>query len=86
MTLSRGGLLALAIALIVLMAGARERLRSLVWIVVTALASLPPLAYGLSAHALNTAGVELSTREAAGALLAGVLLASLLGLYLAGGL
>jgi hypothetical protein len=84
LTLSRGGLVALAVALVVVVAGARERLRVLSWIVLVALASVPPLVYGLASHALNTAGVQLSTREGAGGILALILLASLAGLYLAG--
>lgn len=84
LTLSRGGLVALAVALVVVVAGARERLRALSWIVLVVLASVPPLVYGLAAHALNTAGVPLSTREGAGGILALILLASLAGLYLAG--
>ncbi len=84
LTLSRGGLLALLVALIVLLAGARERVRSVSWIGLLILAALPSLAYGLTAHALNTAGVSLSTREGAGGLFAAILVASLAGLYLAG--
>ncbi len=84
LTLSRGGLLALAVAIIVFVAGARGRLRSLSWVVLTGLATLPALAYGVAARALTTAGIPLSTRESAGGILAAILLASMVGLYLAG--
>jgi hypothetical protein len=84
LTLSRGGLLALVVALILLLAGARGRLQSLSWVALTVLATLPVLAYALSAHALTTAGIPLSTREGAGGILAAILVASLGGLFLAG--
>lgn len=84
LTLSRGGLVALAVAIVVLLTGAPERLRSLGWVVLTGLATLPALVYALAAPALTTPGIPLSTREGAGAILAVILLASLAGLAFAG--
>lgn len=83
-TYSRGGLLALALALVVAVAASGERLRSLLWLAAALLATVPPLAFGLSAHALTAAGVSLSSREGAGAILTGILVASLAGLLAAG--
>jgi hypothetical protein len=84
LTYSRGGLLALAIALIVGIGLGGERLRSLAWLGAAAVAAVPPLVLGLSASSLADAGVSLSSREGAGALLAVVLLVSLAVLVLAG--
>jgi O-antigen ligase len=84
LTYSRGGLLALAVAVVVGVVGGGERLRSLVWLAVAALAAIPPLAFGLVSHALTTAGASLSSREGAGAILAVILAVSLSGLVAAG--
>ena len=84
LTYSRGGLLALAIALVVAIGAGGERLRSLLWLSVAAIATVPPLVLGLSSHSLTAAGVPLSSREGAGGLLALVLVASLAGLVAAG--
>mgnify|MGYP001355753031 CR=1 FL=1 len=84
LTYSRGGLLALAIALIVGIGFGGQRLRSLAWLGVAVLAAVPPLVLGLSDSSLTDAGVSLSSREGAGGLLAGVLLVSLTVLVLAG--
>jgi hypothetical protein len=81
---SRGGLLAVALAAIVGIAAGRERLRSLLCLCLAIVASLPPLAFGLTVHALTTTGVSLSSREGAGGLLALVLVGALAGLVACG--
>jgi hypothetical protein len=80
-TYSRGGLLALALALAAGIALSGARLRSMMWLALAGLTTIPPLVLGLSNHALTTADVSLAHRERAGGLLAAVLLASLLCLY-----
>jgi hypothetical protein len=82
LTYSRGGLLALAAALAVGIVCSGERLRSLIWLMLVALATVPPLLFGLESHALTTAGVSLGHRETAGGELALILAASLLVLVL----
>jgi O-Antigen ligase/Tetratricopeptide repeat len=84
-TYSRGGLLVLAVGLAVAIVAGGERLRSGIWLLAAALASVPPLVFGLESHALTTAGVSLGDRELAGAELALVLLASLAVLVAVGG-
>jgi hypothetical protein len=81
-TYSRGGLLALALALVAGIALSGARLRSMMWLALACLTTIPPLVLGLSNHALTTADVSLAHRESAGGLLAAVLIASLLCLYL----
>ena len=81
---SRGGLLALAIALIVGMAVSGGELRSLMWPAVVVVTTIPPLLFGLLNHSLTSANVSLSSREAAGAELAAILAASLAVLIVAG--
>jgi hypothetical protein len=77
LTYSRGGLLALAVALAVGIGSSGDRLRSLMWLAAAALATVPALLFGLESHALTTAGVSLGHRETAGAELALILVASL---------
>jgi hypothetical protein len=84
LTFSRGGLIALALAVAVAVAAAPNRLRSLLWLAAAVVATIPPLAFGLASHTLTTAGASLPSREGAGAVLAGILLASLAGLVAAG--
>jgi hypothetical protein len=79
-TYSRGGLIALAVALVVTIAVCGRRLSSLMWLAVAGVASGPPLVFGLTNHSLTTADVSLGSREGAGAVLAVVLLASVLAL------
>jgi O-Antigen ligase/Tetratricopeptide repeat len=83
-TYSRGGLLTLAAGLAIAIAAGAERLRSAIWLAAAAVASVPPLVFGLDSHALTTAGVSLGDRELAGAEVALVLLASLAVLVVAG--
>jgi hypothetical protein len=73
LTYSRGGLLALAVALVVAVAAGGEALRTTLWLGLGIVAVVPPLAYGLASHSLTTAGVGLGSREGAGAILAAVL-------------
>ena len=84
LTFSRGGLLVLVVAAAVGVGAGGERLRSLLWLAAAALAAIPPLAFGLASHSLTTAGVSLSSREGAGAILAVILAASLSALVAAG--
>lgn len=84
LTLSRGGFIALAVALVIGVAGTDRRLPALAWLGLVALATVPPLVLGLTLHSLADAGVSLDSRESGGAILAGVLIASLAGLYLGG--
>lgn len=79
-TYSRGGVLALAVALAVAIGFSGEWLRSLIWLAAAVIAALPPLLFGLLSHALTTADVGLGSREGAGGLLAAVLLVCLVAL------
>jgi tetratricopeptide (TPR) repeat protein len=83
-TLSRGGLLALGVALVVAVWGARGQLRALAWLALCAVAAVPPLVLGLADHSLSGAGVPLGSRETSGAVLAAVLVGSLIVLALGG--
>jgi O-Antigen ligase len=80
---SRGGLLALAVAVIVVLGAGGEGLRPLLWLAAAVVATIPSLAFGLATRSLTTAGVSLSTREGAGAILAAILAASLAALVAA---
>lgn len=83
-TYSRGGLLALAVALVVGVGLGHERLRSSVWLALAVLCALPGILVGLLVHQLSAAHIPLGTREGAGAILALVLAVSLIALGLAG--
>src|SRR5579884_1137024 len=82
-TYSRGGLLALAAALLVGLWLSGERLRWLLWLAVAVLAAAPAAAYGLSVHALTHVGVSLASRQAAGVLLLFILAAGIAALIAA---
>jgi hypothetical protein len=82
-TYSRGGVLALVIALAVLVVGSGVWLRCLLWLSIVVAAALPVLLVGLNSHPLTATGVALSARETAGADLL-VLLLACLALMLAG--
>jgi hypothetical protein len=84
LTYSRGGVLALVLGLVVAIALSGARLRSLMWLAAAFVAALPPLVLGLTDHALTAANVGLGRREAAGAVLAGVVIVAALAL-IAGG-
>jgi O-Antigen ligase len=84
LTYSRGGVLALAIGLGVGLSLSGARLRSLMWLVVLLIVTLPPLLFGLIDHSLTTAGVSLGNRETAGAELGLILVASLVALWFGG--
>jgi len=79
-TYSRGGLLALAIALVVGIGLGGNRLRAAMWLAAAALATLPVAVIGLKSPQLTTAGEKLSTREFAGGILAMFLVLSLVAL------
>jgi hypothetical protein len=84
LTESRGALLALLIALAVAIGFSGARLRSLMWLGVALIASLPPIVMAMVDHNLTTLFVSLSTRERVGAELGALLVASLVALWLAG--
>ncbi|HSO99338.1 MAG TPA: O-antigen ligase family protein [Solirubrobacteraceae bacterium] len=81
LTLSRGGLIVLAIAFGVSLAAGGRGLRGLLWLVLAVLAATPALILGLSNHSLTSDDIALASRESAGLLL----LAALAGGLLIGG-
>ncbi len=83
-TYSRGGVIALVVALAVAVVLSGSRLRGLLWLSLAVTASLPALVIGLLSHPLTAVDVGLAARERAGAQLAVVLAACLLLLVLAG--
>jgi hypothetical protein len=85
LTYSRGGLIALVVAVGVSLALGRTWLRSLMLLAAAAVASAPPLWMALSVHSLSGANVSLGDRGTGGAEFAVLLILSLLGLYAAGG-
>jgi hypothetical protein len=84
LTYSRGGFLALALALILSIALGGVRLRSLMWLALACVAAVPPLLVALTDHSLTNSGVPLGTRESAAGKLAAVLVVSVLALYFGG--
>jgi hypothetical protein len=82
-TYARGGLIATAAALVIVVALSGSRLRALMWLTTAALATVPPLAFGLISDALTSSPVSLTRREGAGAVLIGILAVSLLALIFA---
>jgi hypothetical protein len=84
LTYSRGAVLALVCGLAVGIGLSQAQLRSLMWIAVAALATVPPLVFGLVSHNLTTVSVGLGSREVAGAELTLVLLISLAALWIGG--
>jgi len=83
-TYSRGGLLALVAALVAMFVLSKVALRALMWLAAASLAAAPPLIFGLTNHSLTSSDISLGSREGAGAVLALILLMSILVL-LAGG-
>ncbi len=84
LTYSRGAVLALGCGLVVLVAFSRARLRSLMWLAPACLAVVPPLVVGLTSHSLTNVSVSLAQRERAGLVLAGVVVLSVLALWILG--
>jgi tetratricopeptide (TPR) repeat protein len=84
LTYSRGGVIALVVALIVFAVLARARLRVLGAVALGLLAAAPSLVIAFSAHALTARSQPLAARETDGALLAVALVVSLVALVLAG--
>jgi O-Antigen ligase len=84
LTYSRGGVLALVAGLAVGIAVSGARLRSLMWLALAVVGSLPPLVMALVAHDLTTSFVALSARERTGAELGGVVLVSMAVLWFVG--
>ena len=82
-TESRGGIVALIVAVGVGVWLSGRALRHLAWAAVGITAAVPPLVVALSSHALTTDGVALGTREHAGLLLLAALAASATVLVLA---
>jgi O-antigen ligase len=79
-TYSRGGLLALAIGLAVGIVISGDWLRSAMWLGVAVLATVPIAVLGLVSPQLSRAGEKLSSREFGGAILAILLVISLVAL------
>jgi hypothetical protein len=79
-TYSRGGLLALAIALVVGISVSGNRLRSAMWLGASLATTLPVMVLGLVSPQLTRAGEKLSSRESGGAILAVLLVLSLVAL------
>jgi O-antigen ligase len=83
LTYSRGGLIALVVALVIAVGLSGVRLRSLMWLGIAALAAIAPLVFGLTSHSLTTVRSSLASRESAGLILLLILLASITGLLIA---
>lgn len=77
LTYSRGSLVALGVALVVVLALAREQSRILTWLAAAALGAAAPLAVALARDDLTTDGLALARREDDALLLLGTLLLSL---------
>jgi tetratricopeptide (TPR) repeat protein len=84
LTYSRGGVLALVVGLIVFAVLARARLRTLGVVALGLLGAAPSLVIAFSTHSLTAVSQPLGARETDGALLAVVLVVSLVVLVLAG--
>jgi hypothetical protein len=84
LTYSRGGLIALVVALAVSLALGRAWLRSLVLLAAAAAASVLPLWLALSVHSLSGAGVSLGDRGVGGVEFGLALILTLAALYAAG--
>jgi O-antigen ligase/polysaccharide polymerase Wzy-like membrane protein len=82
MTYSRGGLLALAVALCVLTVLGRARLRGLAVMAVTIVATIPVLGLSFSRPALKAINVPLAERTADGIVLGLVMAGTLVGLLI----
>jgi O-antigen ligase len=84
MTYSRGGLVAFAVALVVVTVLGREKLRGLAVVGVTVLALIPVLGLAFSRPALKAINVPLAERTPDGIVLGLVLAGSIIGLLIAG--
>jgi O-antigen ligase len=83
-TYSRGALVALAAAIVVSLAFARERLRGRRWLALAGVAAGVPLAVGLTRDALTSPNVGLSQRQTTGAEFAAVILVTVVALIVGG--
>jgi hypothetical protein len=81
LTYSRGGLIALVVALAVGVGLGGARLKTLALLAIAGFATLPPLLFALGKPDLVNGNVPLAHRESAGAELAAILAVSLLVLY-----
>ena len=84
LTFSRGGVIATLVAVAVTVAFAGAGLRTLMYLALALAASAPALAIGFTDNDLTANAVSLGDREAAGALLGGVLALSIAVLAVAG--
>jgi O-antigen ligase len=84
MTYSRGGLVAFAVALVVVTVLGREKLRGLAVMGVTVVATIPVLGLAFSRPALKAINVPLDERTPDGIMLGLVLAGSVVGLLIAG--
>jgi hypothetical protein len=83
-TYSRGGVLALLVALVVMVTSSGAWLRCLMWLALPVIAAAPVLVIGLNSRSLTATGVALDARERAGGDLI-VLLGACLVLLVLGG-
>ncbi len=83
MTYSRGGLVALSVALVVVTVLGREQLRGLAVVCVTIVATIPVLGLAFSRPALKAINIPLSERTPDGIVLGLVLAGSIVGLLIA---
>jgi hypothetical protein len=81
LTQSRGGLIALGVALVISAAVGGRRLKTLALVAIAGITTAFPLAFALISPSLVNANVPLASREVAGAELAAVLLVSLVALW-----
>jgi hypothetical protein len=84
LTYSRGGLLALALGVVVMLTLGGARMRGLMWLAAAGVAVVVPLVLGLSSHVLTTPKVSLSDRQSTGVEFAAVVIVSALALFVAG--
>ncbi|MHB8689860.1 MAG: O-antigen ligase family protein [Solirubrobacteraceae bacterium] len=84
LTYSRGGLLALALGVVVMLTLGGGRLRGLMWLAAAGVAVVVPLVLGLSSRVLTTPKVSLSDRQTTGAEFAAVVVVSAVALIIAG--
>jgi hypothetical protein len=85
LTYSRGGLIALIVALVVSLALGGAWVRPLVLLAAAAVATVLPLWMALSVHSLSASGVSLGSREGAGGEFLLVVLVTLAALYFGAG-
>ncbi|MDQ6749763.1 MAG: O-antigen ligase family protein [Actinomycetota bacterium] len=84
LTYSRGGVIAVVVGLVVFAALSRRGLMMTVVIAMAAAAAVPPLLFAFTTHSMTALNQPLGDREGDGLVLGAILVASLVGLLLAG--